>query len=308
MSPHDVESSDSRVVAVVGPTAAGKSDVAMGLARYWDGEIVNADAFQFYRGMDIGTAKPSPDERAEIPHHCLDFLDIAEPASLAQFQQRARTAIEDIQRRGRVPIVVGGSALYLRATCDELDIPPSDPVVRARISAEAQRVGSTAMYERLRAADPAAAEHIDPRNLRRVVRALEVVELTGSFRSRLPEPRSWRPTLWLAPQWSRPELDERIAVRTQRMWAGGLLDEVAGLLARGLAAAPTAAKAVGYPQAMAHLAGDMTRDQAVADTMAATRKLARRQERTFRGDPRVVTLPGTDALRAAAEAVAVWLA
>lgn len=287
MSPPAQESSDSRLVAVVGPTASGKSSLALALADRFAGEIVNADAFQFYRGMDIGTAKASAAEQSAVPHHCLDFLDIAQPASLADYQSRARSAVQDILRRRRTAIVVGGSALYVTAVCDELDIPPRDPDVRRRLTAQAEEVGGAAMHEMLRIRDPQAAADIDPRNVRRVVRALEVVELTGSFRARMPERRPWRPTIWLMPRRTRQELDSAIELRTAQMWSAGFLAEVADLAELGLADSPTAAKAVGYPQGLAVVAGTLSPGEALADTVAATRKLARRQERTFRSDDRI---------------------
>ena len=275
------------MIAVVGPTASGKSEWAMTLARSLGGELVNADAFQFYRGMDIGTAKPSMAERSEIPHHCVDILDVDQPATVAWFQQIARDAVTDIATRGKVPIIVGGSPLYVRAVCDHLDIPPNDPSVRRRIQQRADAEGGAALHRELARRDPAAAAAIDPRNTRRIVRALEVVELTGSFTARLPEPRAWRPTWWVAPRWDRADLDVRIAERSRRMWRDGLLEEVAELSRRGLAAAPTASRAVGYPQALAHLRGELGEEEAIGATIAATRRLARRQERTFRADPRV---------------------
>lgn len=281
------------MIAVVGPTASGKSEWAMTLARSLGGELVNADAFQLYRGMDIGTAKPSSAERAEVPHHCVDVLDVVQPATVAWFQQVARDAVTDIAARGRVPVVVGGSALYVRAVCDQLDIPPNDPSVRRRLQERADAEGPAALHRELARRDPAAAAAIDPRNARRVVRALEVVELTGSFTARLPEPRPWRPTWWVAPRWDRADLDVRIAERTRRMWRDGLLDEVAALDRRGLSEAPTASRAVGYRQALAQLRGELGEEEAIAATISATRRLARRQERTFRGDPRVNWFPGS---------------
>lgn len=283
-----------RVIAVVGPTAAGKSELGESLALALGGQIVNADAFQFYRGMDIGTAKPTAEQQERIPHHCLDFLDINQPASVADFQARARADIDAIHAAGDVPIVVGGSALYLRAALDDLAIPPQDPAVRRRLTEQAESLGAAAMHDLLRQRDPQAADQIDPRNMRRVVRALEVVELTGSFTARLPEPSSWRPTLWLMPRRTRVEVDERIVTRTRAMWADGLLAEVAGLVARGLGEAPTAAKAVGYPQAMAALSGEMTPEQAMEATVTATRKLARRQDRIFRSDERITAVMSAD--------------
>lgn len=285
----------SLVVAVVGPTASGKSALASDLARGCGGEIVNADAFALYRGMDLGTAKPSPQQQREIPHHCLDVLDVTEPASVAAYQRDARAAVEGIAERGHLPVVAGGSVLYLRALCDELDLPPRDPQVRDRLEREVAEVGPGVLHRRLAQADPVAAAQIDPRNVRRVVRALEVVTLTGHFAARLPQRTSWRPTLWLAPDWSREELDRRIELRVRRMWDDGLLAEVRRLLAAGLADSPTAARAVGYREALAVLAGDLTETDAVAATTRATRKLARRQERSFRQDPRIVWLDPSDA-------------
>lgn len=280
------------MVAIVGPTASGKSDWAMGIARELGGEIVNADAFQFYRGMDIGTAKPTPADRAEIAHHCIDVLDIDQPATVAWFQSLARRCVLEIAERGHVPIVVGGSALYVRALCDELEIPPNDPAVRRRWQEFAAEYGAAPLHQELAHRDPAAAALIDPRNIRRVIRALEVVELTGSFTARLPPPRPWLPTRWLAPRWDRDALDVRIEHRTREMWRAGLLAEVAQLAARGLEAAPTASRALGYAQALDQLHGRCDEGQAVAATIGATRRLARRQERTFRADSRVTWLPG----------------
>jgi tRNA dimethylallyltransferase len=276
-----------RVVAVVGPTASGKSRLALDLACRHGGEIVNADAFAGYRGMEIGTAKPSAADRAMVVHHCLDLWEITEPASVADFQRLARAAVREVGARGRLAVVVGGSPLYVRAICDELDIPPRDPAVRARLERQARELGPARLHALLAVRDPEAARAIDPRNVRRVVRALEVVELTGQFRARLPEPRAWRPTLWLAPRRTRAALDERISARVRQMWAQGLPAEVAGLLDHGLADAPTAGRAVGYAEAMAQARGDVDAETAMAATIRATRRLARRQERTFRADPRV---------------------
>lgn len=297
------EAAGPPIVAVVGATAAGKSELGLELARRFDGEIVNADAFQLYRGMDIGTAKPTAAQQREVPHHCIDLWDITEPASVAQYQRNARAAVAGIASRGRLSIVVGGSALYVRALCDVLDIPPRDPRVRARLQRLADEVGGPALHARLTRMDPEAARHIDPRNTRRVVRALEVVELTGSFTARLPTPQPWWPTVWLAPQWTRAELDDRISARTATMWQAGLRDEVATLAARGLSTAPTAAKAVGYRQALAELTGVMSQDEAITATVRATRALARRQERTFRSDSRVIWLPAATVTDAAGELV-----
>jgi tRNA dimethylallyltransferase len=245
--------------------------------------------------MDIGTAKPTALDRETVAHHCLDWWDVSEPASVAVYQKRARATVLDICTRGGLPVVVGGSPLYVRALCDELDLPPRDPQIRRRLEQEAIEQGPASLYERLRQAAPAAAADIDPRNVRRVIRALEVVELTGTFRARLPEPTAWLPTVFLAPRRERPELDDRIARRTRQMWDHGLLGEVAALMDQGLAEAPTASRAVGYPQAMDHLAQRVSAEEAMEATTRATRALARRQERTFRGDVRVQWVDPDDA-------------
>lgn len=298
--PDDHRQAATGLVVVVGPTASGKSALAMRLAQRLHGEIVNGDAFAAYRGMDIGTAKPSDADRERVRHHCLDLWEISQPASVAAFQQEARRAVTQIVARGGLPLVVGGSPLYVRAVCDVLEIPPRDPAVRARLQQQADAEGAAAMHAMLAERDPEAAAVIDPRNVRRVVRALEVVELTGRFRARLPDPVAWRPALWLAPRRSRAELDERIAARVHGMWAHGFLEEVAGLLARGLAEAPTASRAVGYPQGVAQLRGEIDQTTAIERTIRATRQLARRQERTFRTDPRVTWLQPDDVAEAEA--------
>lgn len=283
------------IVAVVGATAAGKSSWALDIAERLGGEIVNADAFQLYRGMDIGTAKvPAADHRG-IPHHQLDVLDIVEEATVAGYQTSARADLAAIRGRGRVPVLVGGSGLYVRAVLDDLQIPPTSPSLRAALHAEADARGASAMHARLAGVDPDAAALIDPRNVRRVIRALEVVTLTGRpFSASLPQRRFVHPTVLVAPDVPREELDRRIDARVQQMWRNGLLAEVAQLAARGLVGTPTARRAVGYPQALAHLAGAMTADQAIAATAGATRRLARRQLSWFAADPRVHWLPVGD--------------
>lgn len=299
------------LVVLVGPTAAGKSALAVALARELDGEIVNADAHAMVRGLDIGTAKPTSAERALVPHHCVDLWDLRDTASVAEFQQLGRAAVDDILDRGGVPIVTGGSALYVRALADELDIPGTDPDVRARLTAEAEKLGAEAMAERLAELDPQAAAAIDPRNLRRVIRALEVVELDGRFSARMPEGRAWRPALWIGLDIDRQVLDERIEQRTERMWEQGLLAETEGLLAAGLADAPTAARAIGYAQATAVLRGDLSEAEARAEIVRLTRKLARRQQRNFRQDERIAwipALPAHAAIDAARELLAPYYA
>lgn len=279
------------VIAVVGPTATGKSELALDLAEAVGGEVVNADASQLYRGMDIGTAKLPPDARRGIPHHQLDVLDVTEEASVAAYQQHARADLTAIVERGRHPIVVGGSGLYVRALLDRLEIPPTDPGVRARLEDEAARLGTPALYARLRGQDTVAAEAIEPNNTRRVVRALEVIELTGRrFSATMPTREYVRPTVAIGLEVPREVLDQRIAARVTRMWQDGLLDEVRSLEAMGLRRGRTASRALGYAQALAQLDGTMTRGQAQEQTGALTRRFARRQESWFRPDPRITWL------------------
>ena len=276
------------VIAVVGPTASGKSNLAIALARRLDGEIVNADAMQLYRGMDIGTAKLSLEERHGIAHHQLDVLDVGQEASVAAYQREARRDVAGIRARGHRAILVGGSGLYVRAALDRLEIPPTDPVVRGRLQDELAKEGIEAMFSRLVLADPVAAQAIQPNNDRRVVRALEVVELTGRpFSASLPTREYELPAITIGLLIPRPELDARIATRVHLMWDSGLLDEVRRLDAAGLRTGLTAAKALGYSQALAHLDGLLTAEQAVEDTIASTRRFARRQESWFRPDPRI---------------------
>jgi len=276
------------VIAVVGPTASGKSDLALVLAERLGGEIVNADAMQLYRGMDIGTAKVPIQDRRGIAHHQLDVLDVGQEASVAAYQREARLDLAGIRSRRHRPILVGGSGLYVRAALDRLEIPPTDPAVRARLQQELAQGGVDAMYARLIRADPVAAEAIQPRNGRRVVRALEVIELTGRpFSATLPTREYDLATVTIGLRIPRPELDARIASRVHQMWDAGLLDEVRSLDAAGLREGRTAAKALGYSQALAHLDGLLSAEQAIEDTIVSTRRFARRQESWFRPDPRI---------------------
>jgi tRNA dimethylallyltransferase len=276
------------VVAVVGPTAAGKSALSLALAHALDGEVVNCDSMQLYRGMDIGTAKLTPVEREGVPHHVLDIWDVTEPASVAEYQRLARTAIDDILARGRVPLLVGGSGLYARAALEEFEFPGTDPRLRARLEAELAAVGPGPLHERLRAADPDAAARILPGNGRRIVRALEVIELTGApFIASLPEPAPVYDAVALGVDLDTAALDERIAQRVDHMWAAGLVEEVRALQARGLREGRTASRALGYQQVLAHLAGECSEAQAHAETVRATRRFVRRQRSWFRRDPRV---------------------
>jgi tRNA dimethylallyltransferase len=279
-----------RLIAVVGPTAAGKSDLAMTLARAYDGEIVNADAMQLYRGLDVGTAKATPAERAEVPHHLLDVLDVTQSASVAAYQRAARAAVERVLAAGRPPVLVGGSGLYVQAVVDELEFPGTDPALRAELAAELDRVGPAALHARLATSDPAAAAAVLPSNGRRIVRALEVIALTGRpFTARLPDARAPRyDAVLLGVDRPTAELDERIARRVARMFAAGLVAETRGLLP-GLAEGPTASRALGYQQILA------ARDDlegAAAGTVVATRRFVRRQRSWFRRDRRIVWLAG----------------
>ncbi len=280
------------VVAVVGATATGKSDLGVALAQALGGEVINADAMQLYRGMDIGTAKLTVPQRFGVAHHQLDVLDVRDEASVAAYQRQVRVSVDDIAARGKVPVVVGGSGLYVRAALDRLEIPPTDPAVRADLEREAVALGAAAMHQRLTAADPLAAQHILPGNVRRVVRALEVIELTGRpFSARLPVPDYLRPTVQLGLDAPREVLDARIDRRVGQMWGAGLLDEVALLADRGLREGRTAARAVGYAQALGQLAGALTQEQAQDETARLTRRLSRRQRSWFGRDPRVTWLP-----------------
>ncbi|WP_460792349.1 tRNA (adenosine(37)-N6)-dimethylallyltransferase MiaA [Micromonospora sonneratiae] len=277
-----------QVVAVVGPTAAGKSALSIALAHTLGGEVVNADSMQLYRGMDIGTAKLTLAEREGVPHHLLDIWDVTEPASVAEYQRLARAAVDDILARGRVPLLVGGSGLYVRAVLEEFEFPGTDPQVRARLEAELAEVGTAPLYERLRAADPAAAANILPGNGRRIVRALEVIELTGApFTASLPDPKPYYDSVQLGVDLDTTVLDERIAVRVDRMWAAGLVEETRALVDIGLREGRTASRALGYQQVLRFFDGELTEPQAAEETVRATRRFVRRQRSWFRRDPRI---------------------
>ncbi|GAA0584258.1 tRNA (adenosine(37)-N6)-dimethylallyltransferase MiaA [Actinomadura livida] len=281
------------VLAVVGATAAGKSDLAVELALALDGEAVNADSMQLYRGMDVGTAKLTPAEMRGVPHHLLDVWDVTRTASVAEYQRLSEAVITDIRGRGRAPVLVGGSGLYVRAALDHMDFPGTDPDVRARLEGELAHAGPAALHGRLRAVDPAAAEAILPSNGRRIVRALEVIEITGRpFTATLPEHRyRYGSVVQIGLSVPRAELDERIAVRVARMWDAGLVDEVRELDRAGLRDGLTAGRALGYAQVLRFLSGEWTEEQAKEETIRSTRRFARRQESWFRRDPRVQWLP-----------------
>lgn len=280
------------MITVVGPTAAGKSDLAVELALRLGGEVINADSMQLYRGMDVGTAKLTGDERRGVPHHLLDIWDVTETASVAAYQRAAREEIDRIRTRGGTPLLVGGSGLYVRAVLDDLEFPGTDPLVRARLEAELAETGPAGLHARLAVRDPAAAAKILPSDGRRIVRALEVIETTGrSFTASMPSFEYVTPAVQIGLTVPRPELDERIAVRVERMWKTGLVDEVRRLETQGVRDGLTAGRALGYAQVLRFLAGEWSEDQAKEETIRATRRFARRQESWFRRDPRVRWLP-----------------
>lgn len=290
---------------LVGPTASGKSALAVAVAQRLSAsghpaEIVNADSMAIYRGMDIGTAKPDAEQRRAVRHHLVDIADPSEPASVADFQHRARAVIAELRGAGVIPLLVGGSALYTRAIVDEFDFPGTDPAVRARWQARADELGSVALHAELARLNPQAAAQILPGNERRIVRALEVIELTGDFRAELPQ---WSYALPDVHQFGmaleRDQLDLRIEQRVQQMWRRGLVDEVRALAAHGLADAPTASRALGYQQVLAHLAGELSDEQAREQTIAGTRRFARKQLGWWRRDPRITWLESGDQQNAA---------
>ncbi|WP_417286556.1 tRNA (adenosine(37)-N6)-dimethylallyltransferase MiaA [Corynebacterium variabile] len=301
-----------RPVAVVGPTGSGKSEISLALAGALDGEVVNIDSMQLYRGMDIGTAKLPVDRRRGIPHHLFDVLEVTDTASVAAYRDAAVAVVDDIRARGRTPVVVGGSMMYVQALFDAWDLPPTDPQVRARWEAELERIGVEALHDELARQDPAAAQIIERRDPRRTVRALEVIELTGKPFAASQPPKD-RPTRWDAlllglqadADWLNPRLEQRVAT----MVDAGLLEEVRGLVETGLRRDSTAGQAIGYAQMLDHLSGHLTFDEAVEATVTGTRRYARRQRAWFRRDPRIrwIAASGTDpageALRTVTETV-----
>jgi tRNA dimethylallyltransferase len=304
----------THVIAVVGATATGKSGLAIALARELGGEILNADSMQLYQGMDIGTAKEPEAAWQGVPHHLLDIWPVTRTANVADYQKLARVTADDIVARGRVPVLVGGSGLYVRAALDDLNFPRTDHGTRARLESELAEAGAAALHARLAALDPAAAAAILPSNGRRIVRALEVIELTGRpFTASMPTYEQVRPgpkTIQIGLTLPRPELDQRIAARVDRMWQAGLEAEVEDLVQRGLRDGKTASRALGYQQMLRHLDGELTLDQARDDTVRATRRFARRQESWFRRDPRIAWLDASqpaDSLLAEALRY-IWLA
>lgn len=282
------------ILAIVGATGTGKTDLALDvaerlIARGNAAEIVNADASQLYRGMDIGTAKIPPAERRGIPHHLFDVLDVTEEASVARFQVEARAAIDDIESRGATPILVGGSGLYVWSVLYDFTFPGTDPAIRSRLEQRLEDEGTHLLAAELKAKDPAAYDAIDPRNGRRLVRALEVIEMTGEpFGSGLgAEERPWRPAVVVGVQSPRDELTERLDARARAMFNNGLVDEVRSLIPVGLERGLTASRAIGYAQALGVIHDTMTVDEAIDETAALTRKFARRQVGWFGRNPHI---------------------
>ena len=290
------------IVAVIGATAAGKSDLGIALAQELNGEVINADSMQLYRGMDVGTAKLTVDERQGVPHHLLDIWDVTQVASVAEYQQLARERIAEIRSRGKVPILVGGSGLYIRAALDNLDFPGTDAAIRARLEADLATEGSLALHQRLRDVDPVAAERMDPVNGRRIVRALEVIELTGDkWSARLPEYEYVDArTVQIGIDVPYDQLDERIDARVERMWEQGFVEEVRALEAHGLRDGVTAMRALGYAPVLKYIDGEYDESTAKSVTAQTTRRFSRRQLSWFRRDPRIHWLARSDALVPAA--------
>ncbi|WP_300343941.1 tRNA (adenosine(37)-N6)-dimethylallyltransferase MiaA [Nesterenkonia sp.] len=295
------------LIVVAGPTASGKSGLAIQLAQWLEGEIISADSMQLYRGMDIGTAKVTAAEQQGIAHHMLDVLEVTEEASVADYQHQTRRIIDQIRSRGRTPILAGGSGLYIRAVTDAIEFPPTDPQLRAQITAELQASGAAALRDELRRSDPESAAVIA--DVRRLVRALEVVRLTGrSFSSYMPQRRyepAVEPVVQIGLRVDRALLHQRIAERVHQMRSQGLLEEVRTLEAAGLRESRTASRAIGYQQYLRVIDGAWSEDQAVEDIITATRRFARRQETWFRADPRIHWLeaPSPQLLENAVEAI-----
>lgn len=293
-----MDASKLPLVAVVGLTASGKSGFSLQLAaalgeRGVACEIISADAFQLYRGMDIGTAKVSVQERGGIPHHLLDVLELEEKASVAAYQRSCRQVINEIRAREALPILVGGSGLYVRAVLDKIEFPGTDSGIRAQLEAQAAQLGIEKMHQHLAEVDPESAARIVPANERRVIRALEVYELTGKkISATMPRREYFQPAVQLGIKWPLAVLDERISQRTAQMLTQGFIEEVAELEKRGLAHTPTACRATGYQAVMDYLAGKITREESAEQIALQTRQLARKQRKWFRKDPRIHWLDG----------------
>lgn len=285
-----------RVVVICGATATGKSSLAVDLALKLNAEIINADSMQLYKGMDIGTAKISVEDRKGVPHHMLDLLEINEDANVAWYQERARSTITQIHAQGRDVIIVGGTGLYIKAILDELNFPDTDPLVRAELELEFTTKGIAPLFERLQKLDPAAALAIDKANSRRVIRALEVIKITGKpFTANLPREASSRypDARQFALVMDREELSTRISQRVDLMWEQGFVAEVERLMAAGITSGVTAQRALGYLQIIAFLEGKVSEEEAREETKRATRQYARRQETWFSRDDRITWISPT---------------
>ncbi|MFZ9283078.1 MAG: tRNA (adenosine(37)-N6)-dimethylallyltransferase MiaA [Candidatus Nanopelagicales bacterium] len=280
------------VVVIVGPTAVGKSSISLELAHSLETEIINADSMQLYRGMNIGTAKLSLAEREGVPHHLIDVLDVTEIANVSDYQLAARNIVKQLRESDLVPLAVGGSGLYVTALLDDLNFPETDNQLRAELEAELLLVGPQELHRRLRELDPASADRIDAANGRRIVRALEVIQLTGEpFSSSLPRSNpAVEPDLRIALLRDRAELDQRIEERVNQMWEQGFVAEVEALMEQGLAEGVTARKALGYSQIMEALNGEITLATAKSETIRLTKRYARKQESWFRRDPKMIWL------------------
>ena len=296
-----------KLIVICGATATGKSDLAVALAQEIDAEIINADSMQLYKGMDIGTAKITVEERKGIPHHLMDLLDVTHDANVAWYQEHARAAITEIHARGKNVIVVGGTGLYIKAILDELNFPDTDPVVRAELELEYTTKGIAPLFERLEKLDPAAALAIDKANSRRVIRALEVIKITGKpFTANLPREESSRypHARQFGLVMDRDALSERISTRVERMWEQGLVAEVERLMAAGITQGITAQRALGYAQVIAQIEGKVTEEEAKEETKRATRQYARRQETWFSRDERITWIsPTQNALQRILESI-----
>ena len=282
-------SNSGPLIALVGATATGKTDLAIALAQALRGEVINADAMQFYRGMDIGTAKVTPEERGDVAHHLLDIYTLDVEANVATFQAQARQKIAEIRSRGKTPILTGGSGLYVRAVLDTIEFPPTDHQLRQQLTLEAKQLGTGHLVKELQRVDPDAAQRL--KDDRRIIRAVEVYRLTGKpFSSYMPTRmyhQSIPPVIQVGLITERSQLHKRIEQRVYTMMATGWVDEVKRLMVQGLAEAPTASRAIGYRQIMEYIQGKISKEAAIESTIIATRKFARRQETWFKADPRV---------------------
>ena len=306
----------TKLIAVVGPTGAGKSALAISIARHiidkgGKAEIINCDSMQFYRGMDVGTAKLNIAERQGIKHHLFDFLEITDESTAAEYQQLARPLILDLQASGITPILVGGSMLYVAAVLNRFEFPARDEALRAKLEQELIDLGPHEMHRRLKEIDPLAASRIIPENGRRSVRAIEIVTLTGEpFAAALPDvPDDWQPVLEIGINGDREDLRARLEARVHKMWQQGLLDEVRALESEGIREGKTSSVAIGYSQALKQIDGELTETEAIADTVRLTQKYARRQMSWFRRDPRIHWVDYQDS-EATAKALALvdnWL-